>query len=54
MKTNLKNKIATVITIVLTLVVTSTVAQAIGTLTPNGTVGDDTQYSLNDIYGKYI
>jgi hypothetical protein len=54
MKTKLINKIITVTTIIITLVITATVAQALalGTLTPGGTVGYDTQYSLNDIYTK--
>jgi hypothetical protein len=36
------------------LLLVTTATYAIGTLTPSGTAGDDTQYSLNDIYSKLV
>jgi hypothetical protein len=48
----MKKPLITIITILIAVLITSTVVQAIGTLTPSGTAGDDTQYTLNDIYAK--
>jgi hypothetical protein len=48
----MKKTFITTLAILITVLITSTAVQAIGTLTPSGTAGDDTQYSLNDIYNK--
>jgi Protein of unknown function (DUF1566) len=42
----------TIITLILTIAIGAQVANAIGSLTPSGTAGDATQYTLNDIYTK--
>ena len=46
------NTIKTLSAITLAVLISVTTANAIGSLTPSGTAGDDTQYSLNDIYTK--
>lgn len=48
----MKKTLLTILTLVLTVVIGAQVANAIGSLTPSGTAGDNTQYSLNDIYDK--
>lgn len=52
MKTNMKKIFITLGTTLGALVIVTTSVYAIGTLTPSGTAGDDTQYTLNDIYNK--
>jgi hypothetical protein len=52
MKTKIKNTLITIATSLFVLLIVTTATYAIGTLTPSGTAGDDTQYSLNDIYTK--
>jgi hypothetical protein len=41
-----------IVTILIAVFITTATANAIGTLTPQGTAGDQTHYSLNDIYTK--
>lgn len=48
----MKKTLLTTLIIILTVTIGAQVANAIGSLTPSGTAGDDTQYSLNDIYDK--
>jgi hypothetical protein len=48
----MKKTFITTLAILITVLITSTAVQAIGTLTPSGTAGDDTYYTLNDIYAK--
>ncbi len=48
----MKKTLLTILTIVLTVAIGAQVANAIGSLTPSGTAGDATQYTLNDIYTK--
>jgi hypothetical protein len=52
MKNKMKKTLLLSLAVILAVLVSTTVVQAIGTLTPSGTAGDDTQYSLNDIYTK--
>jgi hypothetical protein len=54
MKTKITNTIKTTLTILIALLVTSTVVKAIGPLTPTETPGDNTHYTLNDIYNKIL
>jgi hypothetical protein len=49
MKTKLTKQI---VTILIAVFITTATANAIGTLTPAGTAGDQTHYNLNDIYTK--
>lgn len=48
----MKKTLLTVLALILTVVIGAQVANAIGSLTPSGTAGDATQYTLNDIYTK--
>ena len=48
----MKKNILAILTLVLTVIIGAQVANAIGSLTPSGTAGDATQYTLNDIYTK--
>jgi len=50
----MKKTFYTILIIVLTITISIKVADALGTLEPQGTVGDDTQYTLNDIYEKLV
>jgi len=50
----LKNIIAHIIAITIAILIAVASAQAIGTLTPQGNPGDDTHYSLNEIYDKLV
>ncbi len=50
----MKKTLITILILVLTVSIGSQIANAIGSLTPSGTIGDDTQYSLNDIYNKLV
>ncbi len=52
MNTKLKKTLITITTTLFAILIVTTATYAIGTLTPSGTPGDDTQYSLNDIYTK--
>ena len=48
----MKKTLLTILTLLLTVVIGAQVANAIGSLTPSGTAGDATQYTLNDIYTR--
>jgi hypothetical protein len=48
----MKKTLITLSTTLGALAVVTTATYAIGTLTPSGTAGDDTYYTLNDIYAK--
>jgi hypothetical protein len=49
----MKKTLITIATTLGAIILVTTVTYAVGgTLTPSGTAGDDTQYSLNDIYTK--
>jgi hypothetical protein len=48
----MKKHLKTTLTILIAIFITTATANAIGTLTPTGTSGDQTHYSLNDIYTK--
>lgn len=48
----MKKFLITLATTLGALAIVTTSVYALGTLTPSGTAGDDTQYSLNDIYNK--
>jgi len=48
----MKKTLITLCTLALTVLVGSQITNAIGTLTPSGDAGDNTQYTLNDIYAK--
>jgi hypothetical protein len=49
----MKKTLITIATTLGAIILVTTVTYAVGgTLTPSGTAGDDTQYSLNDIYNK--
>ncbi len=48
----MKKTLITIATTLSAILIVSTATYAIGSLTPTGTAGDDTQYSLNDIYDK--
>ena len=52
MKTTMKKTITTTLAAIVAVLITTTAVQAIGTLTPSGTAGDNTQYTLNDIYAR--
>jgi len=52
MNTKIKNPLQTIFSITLAVLFSVSTVHAIGTLTPTGTAGDDTQYTLNDIYTK--
>lgn len=52
MNTKIKNIIKATLVVLIAVLITNTTVNAIGTLTPSGTAGEDTQYSLNDIYNK--
>ncbi len=52
MNTKIKNIIKTTLVVLAAVLITNTTVNAIGTLTPSGTPGEDTQYSLIDIYNK--
>ena len=53
-KRHMKRTLFTLLTFVLTVVVGSQAVNAIGQLAPSGTAGDDTHYSLNDIYNQLV
>jgi Protein of unknown function (DUF1566) len=42
----------TILTLILTVTLGAQITRAIGSLTPSGIAGDDTHYSLNDVYDK--
>jgi hypothetical protein len=48
----MKNTLKSITTSTIAILVSVSIVHAIGTLTPIGTAGDDTQYTLNDIYHK--
>lgn len=48
----MKKTLLTILTLILTVTIGANIAKAIGSLTPSGTAGDATQYTLNDIYTK--
>lgn len=48
----MKKTLFTIFALILTVTLGAQIAKAIGSLTPSGTAGDATQYSLNDIYTK--
>ena len=48
----MKKTLLTILAIILTVTLGAQIAKAIGSLTPSGTAGDATQYTLNDIYTK--
>ena len=48
----MKKTLFTILAIILTVTLGTQVVKAIGSLTPSGTAGDATQYTLNDIYTK--
>ena len=48
----MKKTLLTLLTLILTVVIGAQVANAIGSLSPSGTAGTSTQYTLNDIYTK--
>lgn len=50
----MKKHLITIATTLSAILIVSTATYAIGTLTPTGTAGDNTQYSLNDIYSKLV
>lgn len=52
MNTKIKNILKTTITTLVAIFVVAGTVQAVGTLTPSGTAGDDTQYTTNNIYDK--
>jgi len=52
MKTTMKKTITTTLAAIVAVLITTTAVQAIATLTPQGTVGDDTQYTTNNIFNK--
>jgi len=52
MKTTMKKTITTTLAAIVAVLITTTAVQAIGTLTPQGTAGDDTQYTTNNIFNK--
>lgn len=48
----MKKTLLTILTLILTVTIGAQITRAIGSLTPSGTAGDATQYTLNDIYTK--
>jgi hypothetical protein len=50
----MKNIFKSITAIALAILVSVSITQAVGTLTPTETEGEDTQYTLNDIYNKLI
>jgi len=52
MKTNMKKTITTTLAAFIAVLITATAVQAIGTLTPSGTAGHNTQYTTNNIFNK--
>ena len=52
MKTTMKKTITTTLAAIVAVLITATAVQAIGTLTPQGTAGEDTQYTTNNIFNK--
>lgn len=48
----MKKTLLTILALILTVTLGAQIAKAIGSLTPSGTAGDATQYTLNDIYTK--
>jgi len=48
----MKKTLLTILAITLTVTLGTQVVKAIGSLTPSGTAGDATQYTLNDIYTR--
>ncbi len=48
----MKKTLITLATTLSAILIVTTATYAIGTLTPSGTAGDDTQYTLNDIYDR--
>jgi hypothetical protein len=52
MNTKIKKILLTTTTTLSAILIVTSATYAIGTLTPSGTAGDNTQYSLNDIYTR--
>ena len=48
----MKKTITTTLAAIVAVLITTTAVQAIGTLTPQGTAGADTQYTTNNIFNK--
>lgn len=48
----MKKTLFTILALILTVTLGAHITKAIGSLTPSGTAGDATQYTLNDIYTK--